>query len=822
MSKSNLSLNRILKEEPELKNNFLTLSIPFEMRQRSLIVKLRRMSSLKTFTLLLPLMLCLGACTKVMDLSDEAKLTDFIIKSVTPADIRLGTPVINGDTVKIPVLRGVTLFPMSIGAEPVISSETEQAVPSSSFSSFNDIKFDLEDIHFNTFYLVAKSGLPKPYYIKLDIDEQKDRNDFRQFDITEAPQNSVLSTKGFINPIRRTITIYALTTAFPLTITATATLSDSAYLKDEHEAVDQKALHLSFAKYGDGVEYYVEAENGYTQKWTVMLEQAARITGTETSDILSAVALDAKKQSAEVKSGGYIVREIGANAKEGNLILVVSPTARSISNIEIAATLTTRSNSQIIGYTNGENILFADERNTKDFMVLDSRTGFYQNWKFVLMEGDVNDIYSFPFTYSSGRNNYIQIDEQATIIDNIAKQIKLKVTRTSQASSYWPLTVTPGNIECSEGATLNIEPLSFANINDSAHFDLISSLGIQSKWTVSLLPPQTSEQANIDSIKIVASSYSGITDRDILINESTAEVFIDLKNKNALPIKIQPYLYISDGADFYAFQNGDFMEFGTFSDTIKVDIISRAGQTKTWKFLLLEKSQLQNSDFERWITSGVATIDPVPGKGRGWATANNVMVKGTAPVANGANGLAAEMTTNIISLPKNLITSATLFLGYFDMSTISLDKPRTMTKFGIPFEAKPIAFEVDAKYAPGEKYQKSRLVSGSGLSAQYVLDDLNGEDKGQIYVELIHWNGKGNLNYAGEPTAGVHLLARGEYILSGKTEWSRLHVSLERKPEYEQYQPTHLIFVAASSIDGHLFTGAKDSKLTIDNFELIY
>ncbi|MDR0566989.1 MAG: hypothetical protein LBG47_08160, partial [Prevotellaceae bacterium] len=60
-----------------------------------------------------------GACTKVMDLSDEAKLTDFLVKSVTPSDIRLGTPVIDRDTVKIPVLRGVTLFPMSICAEPV-------------------------------------------------------------------------------------------------------------------------------------------------------------------------------------------------------------------------------------------------------------------------------------------------------------------------------------------------------------------------------------------------------------------------------------------------------------------------------------------------------------------------------------------------------------------------------------------------------------------------------------------------------------------------------------------------------------------------------
>jgi hypothetical protein len=287
-------------------------------------------------------------------------------------------------------------------------------------------------------------------------------------------------------------------------------------------------------------------------------------------------------------------------------------------------------------------------------------------------------------------------------------------------------------------------------------------------------------------------------------------------------LRIQPYLYISDGAEFVSFQNGNFIEFETLSDVVNVDVVSRSGDKKTWKIRLLDKRQLQNSNFELWITSGTPTIDPVPGRGRGWATANNFMVKGTVPVNNGTNGLAAELTTDIITLPKNLITSATLFLGYFDMSTISLDKPRSMTKFGIPFEARPIAIEIDAKYIPGNKYQQSRHISGSGIMAQYALDDLQGEDRGQIWAELIHWNGAEQPDYAGEPVDGVHVLARGEYVISGTAGWSRLHIPLEKRNGYEQYQPTHLVFVVASSIDGHLFRGAKGSKLTVDNFELIY
>jgi hypothetical protein len=754
-----------------------------------------------------------------MELSDDTALTDFIVKSVVPADIQLGTAVIVGDTVKIPVLRGITLFPMSISVEPVFASSTEQAVTGSSFSSFDDIKFDLDDVLLNSFYLVAKSGYPHQYYIKLEIEEQTDRNELKQFDITTVPANSVVASKGFVNPIQKTVTVYGIDVRFPLKISAAATLSDNAFIKDAQNVIDEKNLGLTFSKYGDSIEYNVEAENGAVCKWKVILVQAKKIQGTESTDILSSVSPDPKKQSVEISSGEYKIKEIGVDNEVGNLILVVSP-APATSGISVVARLTARPNSQIIGYRSGETIVFENGRSTTGFIILDSRTGYYQNWQFTVMEGDVCDIYNFPFTYSS-RNNYITIDEHATVIDNIAKEIRLQLSR-SGSSYYWPLTVTAGSVTASKGATVNIEPFSFKDIHDSAHFSLVSLSGTEVIWKTTLIPPLSSA-ANIDSVKITDSSDPKLSNRDILVNENAATVFIDFKDRNVLPIQIQPYLYISDGAEFSSFQNGDFMEFATLSDTVEVEIVSASGETKIWKFRLLEKRQLQNSNFELWTTSGVPTIDPVPGKGRGWATANNIMIKGTVPVSNGANGLAAEMTTNIISLiPKNLITSATLFLGYFDMTAISLDKPRTMTRFGVPFEAKPIAFEVDAQYTPGDSYQRSRLVSGSGISAQYVLDNLEGEDRGQMYAELIHWSGEGDLNYDGEPTEGVYVLARGEHIFSGKSEWTRLHIVLERRPEYQWYNPTHIVFVAASSIDGHLFTGAKGSKLTIDNFELIY
>lgn len=769
------------------------------------------------------LLFLLSSCTKVMDLSDHVKVNGFNVKSVTPTGIELGTPVIKGDTIVIPVLRGVTLFPMSISAEVECSPETDQVVTGTSFESFSDIKFDLEDIHFNTFYLVAKSGLTKAYYIKLDVDEQLDRNDFRELLVTGLSQpDAIVSTKGFVNPVNRTINLYGVQNNFPLDVYASAILSDSAHIRYENKILDNESLNLKFNKYGDSIVYMVEAENGAAEKWTIYFKKAIEASGAESSDIKSALSLKTENQSAEVKTPGYKINNIVVDNDLSKLIFVIAPLSRSM-NVEIVPTVKTLSNSQVLGYVAGEGVVFENYSSTNNFIILDARTGYYKKWQFALYQGDIGDIYSFPFTHrdNTTAGDYIRIDTSLTVIDNINKRITLTVTRTSAATRYWPLTVTSGNVKYSPGATLNIAPLVFTNINDSATFKLTSSLNVESDWVVKLATIVTKGNADIDSIKMLNSSYP-LHNEDVIINSYTADVFIDLKDRKAFPLRIQPFMYLSEGAEFVEFQNGDFMEFNSFEDTVKIEVISRLGEVKTWKFQLLEKSQLYNSDFELWITSGTPTIDPIPGKGRGWATANNIMVKGTNPVNNGTNGKAAEMVTGITSLPKNLITSGTLFLGYFDMSTITLDKPREMTKFGIPFEARPVAIAVDAKYKPGPNYQESVWVSGSGISAKYDLVNLSGEDRGQIWVELIHWSGEGRLNYSGEPTDGVTVLARGEYIISGETGWSRLNIPLIKNAGYDQYSPTHLVVVMASSIDGHLFKGAKDSKLTVDNFELIY
>ena len=147
-----------------------------------------------------------------------------------------------------------------------------------------------------------------------------------------------------------------------------------------------------------------------------------------------------------------------------------------------------------------------------------------------------------------------------------------------------------------------------------------------------------------------------------------------------------------------------------------------------------------------------------------------------------------------------------------------MDHPRSMTKFGIPFEASPTAVKIDAKYRPGNSLQRSVNVSGM----KYRLENVSGEAKGQIWIELVNWSGSGNIDYSGEANANIKVLARGEYNFIGASGWNRISIPFIKNSSYDLYPVTHIVIVIASSAEGHLFLGAKESVLTVDNIELVY
>ena len=51
---------------------------------------------------------------------------------------------------------------------------------------------------------------------------------------------------------------------------------------------------------------------------------------------------------------------------------------------------------------------------------------------------------------------------------------------------------------------------------------------------------------------------------------------------------------------------------------------------------------------------------------------------------------------------------------------------------------------------------------------KYSIEDLEGVDVGQAFVEIIRWTGEGAFEYHGRPADGVEVLGRGEILFDGK------------------------------------------------------
>jgi hypothetical protein len=274
----------------------------------------------------------------------------------------------------------------------------------------------------------------------------------------------------------------------------------------------------------------------------------------------------------------------------------------------------------------------------------------------------------------------------------------------------------------------------------------------------------------------------------------------------------------------------DSITFSSMSEVVKINVTSANQKTIEWSILLEDNSQLPNAALDLWVdqTFGTKTaknIDPIPGKGKGWATANNNYVQGTLPVAN-QGVYAAQMTTAIQNVPlldHDLIAAGSMYTGFFQLN-LDFEHPRIMTNFGIPHKLRIESVRFDAKYISGTQLMQA-VKQNEG--DKYRLVDLEGYDNGQAWVELLHWDGKAeDIKYHGEPTDGLTVLGRGEHIFAGNDdqwhEWSKVTLPIIYNEEHASLSPTHIAVVFSSSKEGEFFKGAPGSTLIVDNLELIY
>lgn len=150
-----------------------------------------------------------------------------------------------------------------------------------------------------------------------------------------------------------------------------------------------------------------------------------------------------------------------------------------------------------------------------------------------------------------------------------------------------------------------------------------------------------------------------------------------------------------------------------------------------------------------------------------------------------------------------------------------------MVNFGRPFTSRPSAMSFMVRYINGP------IDHVDGYPEKQPVKEGD-PDKAQVYIALGTWDAK---TYGGTQDSpvqvnttdtktffnplGKDVIAYGTWITDQKiSEWTNIVIPIVYTDNFTE--PTHIIISCAASYLGDYFTGCSESKLWIDDFQLIY
>jgi hypothetical protein len=213
--------------------------------------------------------------------------------------------------------------------------------------------------------------------------------------------------------------------------------------------------------------------------------------------------------------------------------------------------------------------------------------------------------------------------------------------------------------------------------------------------------------------------------------------------------------------------------------------------------------------------------------GYGISKSNNPPHEYPTTPCDGVNGgygvkLTSMPTGGVAEMMNIRLAAGNIFLGEFDMST-ALWSPTESTKFGIPFNRKPLAMRGWMSYVPGGVFQNKE---------GHII---NGADSCNIYAVLYkNHDNAGNAIILDGKTIGnsPFIIAKAQIddnLAAGTNgEWNFFTAPFDYNTFTEPFDAQTLMdygynitIVATSSRQGDEFIGAIGSTLKIDELELI-
>ncbi|MBR1803961.1 MAG: PCMD domain-containing protein [Muribaculaceae bacterium] len=251
----------------------------------------------------------------------------------------------------------------------------------------------------------------------------------------------------------------------------------------------------------------------------------------------------------------------------------------------------------------------------------------------------------------------------------------------------------------------------------------------------------------------------------------------------------------------------------TVNDTLKIDFEHFELDPKYKNYYVWQQPEEDGTLSPLWAT----------GNGGFWlakrsATADQYP---TVPETNGLDGACLRLTTRDtgvmgMSMSKP-IASGNFYMGEFDL-TVAAKAPLKATRFGKPFDKKPIKFTGYYKYHPGptfidknKKPVEGRTDCGSAYAVLYRNHDAQGNEV-MLFGDDVQTN----------PNIVAIAKVPDIHPTNSWTAWEvEFNYLKDLDPQVLADKGYSLTVVFASSVDGDMFEGAIDSEMLVDKVRII-
>lgn len=345
------------------------------------------------------------------------------------------------------------------------------------------------------------------------------------------------------------------------------------------------------------------------------------------------------------------------------------------------------------------------------------------------------------------------------------------------------------------------------------------------------------------------------------------------------------YLTVTPGAKTYVlgedgskqlFKNGQLIDFandkvtrlqvvsedGEWSRTYRISMTHRVATSGDMFFDFNDSYFLRSSNKAQYYVWGVTDVNAVNGLFLGepeWKNGNPgyALSKSSAPAdqyptspvfgggPDGSDCIKLEtMTTGSLgAMARIYIAAGSLFNGSFDPKSAlkSRAAAKEATRFGTPFDHKPVRFSVDMRYEPAPEYKDEDLVKHDDIIDEpdaYCVIYRNVDDEGNAFIldgnnvvtsKYIVGMARLPHNYTYDAENNGHPMYRhdlpGNTPIHGLTnQWKHVEMNVEYfselDPEILANYGYSMAIGFTCSWQGGDFRGALGSKLYLDNIRL--